>query len=117
MIISDSLLRPVLQGLTEVPKDWFVNCTPGATFADLSKEIEGVGLPPAVERVVVVCGTNYGESPNMVRVSSEMRRLYSTILEKSSTRVLVRIMVDILKKKFRTLWDCAELIPPLYWTS
>ena len=90
MIISDSLLRPVLQGLTKVPEEWFVNCTPGATFADLAKEIEGVGLPPATERVIVVCGTNYGRSPNPANVVRELRRLYSVIREKSSSQVKVR---------------------------
>jgi hypothetical protein len=61
VILSDSLFRPVVQGLTKIPQDWFVNCTPGATYADIEKEIIGVGIPPAAENVVVVCGTNYGK--------------------------------------------------------
>ena len=95
MIISDSLLRPVLQGLTKVPEDWYINCTPGATFADLAKEIEGVGLPPATERVVVVCGTNYGRSPKAANIVKEQRRLYSAIREKSSSQVMVRNVADM----------------------
>ena len=95
MIISDSLLRPVLQGLTKVPEDWFVNCTPGATFSDLAKEIEGAGLPPATERVIVVCGTNYGRSPNAATVVREMRRLYSAIREKSYSQAMVRNVPDM----------------------
>ena len=58
-ILSDSLFRLVLHGLTSVPEDWFVNCTPGATFADIEREINGVGIPPGIENIFAVCGTNY----------------------------------------------------------
>ena len=89
VILSDSLLRPILQGLTSVPDDWFINCTPGGTFSDLAAEIGGVGLPPSAERIFVVCGTNYGESANITKISTEMRKLYCRIREKSSSGTLV----------------------------
>ena len=92
-ILSDSLFRPVLQGLTSVPEDWFVNCTPGATFADIEREINGVGIPPGIENVFVVCGTNYQN--RTLTIAKDQRRLYGTIHRNSSRDVKVRCWIYI----------------------
>ena len=87
-ILSDSLLRPVLQGLTHVPDDWFVNCTPGATFADIGMEVMmGVGIPPGVNNVIVVCGTN--QAYEVSSVAADLRRLYGKILMRSPSGTTV----------------------------
>ena len=79
----------MIQNLTEVPDDWFVNCTPGGTFSHLAKEIDGVGIPPSVQRIVVVCGTNYDE--NLGGVAAHIRTLISAIRRHSSPTATVRI--------------------------
>ena len=62
-LFTNSLLRPTLQGLTVVPNDWGLNCSPGATFAHINMEMKGVGIPRDAECVIIVCGTNYFQQP------------------------------------------------------
>ena len=93
MILSDSLMRPVLQGLVKVPENYMVNCSPGATFEHLAREMNGVGVLPSIKYIYVVCGTNYlrnGTGTNFVMVNTHMQTLHQTLVEKSSPGVMVR---------------------------
>ena len=67
----------MLQGLTSVPDDWYINCTPGAKFSHIKQEIMGVGIPPGVENVIVICGTNYENETHSL--DKDLRHLYGKI--------------------------------------
>ena len=88
MLLSDSLLRPILQDLITTPRNYLVNCSPGAVFRDLTAEIKGIGIPSSVRSIYIVCGTNYmGKSDSLV--VRECRVLIETLLERSPAGTVV----------------------------
>ena len=61
-MFSDSQLRPVIEKDVLVPKSWYVNCTPGATFLDVNVELEAAAAqwpyPQKPDYIVLAVGTN-----------------------------------------------------------
>ena len=77
-VFSDSQLRPVVERDVLVPGNWYVNCTPGGTFLDISVELEAAA--PAIcmspTHVVLAVGTNdAGQHMVMGRAERHFRSL------------------------------------------
>ena len=56
VIFSDSQLRPIVQGNVKCPADWYVNCTPGGKYSNITSEIRRCTVGPAL--VYLLVGTN-----------------------------------------------------------
>ena len=61
-VFSDSPLRPLIEKDLLLPKSWYVNCTPGATFLDVNVELEPAAAqwpyPQKPDYLVIAVGTN-----------------------------------------------------------
>ena len=55
-VFSDSKLRPLVTCHIQCPLDWYVNCTPGGQFRDITKEVKNPRVRPEIE--VILAWTN-----------------------------------------------------------
>ena len=79
-----------------------MNCTPGAIFQDLTKEVNGIGIPPSTKDIFIVCGTNYLSMGHQL-VERHMTALHERLVEKSSNGTKVRLKIFTTSKKYRTV--------------
>ena len=79
-IFSESKLRPLVTCHIQCPLNWYVNCTPGGQFRDITKEVKNPRVRPEIE--VILTWTNIlSHSLDMRKAEEQLNNLLITAKE------------------------------------
>ena len=79
-VFSDSKLCPLITCHIQCPLNWYVNCTPGGQFRDITKEVKSPRVRPEIE--VILAWTNIlNDSLDMRKAEEQLNNLLITAKE------------------------------------